>query len=171
MSKSSKSSVAPRTVNETIDTLVKHRDHLKTVAPGLAQTFDARIPCGNGICQGDLILVMGRVVPKAFAEIKPLKDPKFPYRLVNDKSDGGNHHLHAPTSGSVTILEPESWTEESLDGPVLILEPNTEVDVIHTGSGKHGPVHLSSGSSRMIVKVQYPRVWAIEARKERRARD
>ena len=161
------------TLTATIARLTAARDRFatsRTVAPGLGLAIDDRLAVGDTIAQGDLLLRRIRAMPPHPAQTITLAPGAEPYRLVRDHSDGGRHHA-VVVRGSATVMLPREWTDESLVGPAIRIDPGSVVEIVHSGTGRHGPVTITATARTIRVACEYQRVYDRELRAARRSRD
>jgi hypothetical protein len=136
-------------------TRIKNGEHDK-IGPGKPVTMSNALVAGEGVAQGDLMLIVVDSVPKGF-ELR--QEPSV--QLVPGNTVGAKHCLDS--LDGVELFYPEEWSEESLVGPVMRL--SQERTVLHP---THGAVTIPGG---MLVGCFYQREWDREVAAERRARD
>lgn len=129
------------------------------VKPGMPAAFTEACVAGDTIRQGDLYLVVVDQVPAGYVEV--IKPKAIDKQLVPGNTEGAKHCLDA--LAGVKLYRPADWTEESLDGPCLVVTKARKV--LHP---VHGPVAIPAG---MVVVCRYQREWDKEQAQERRARD
>jgi len=137
---------------------IRNGEHDK-IGPGVPVTMSNALVAGEGVAQGDLNIIVADSVPSGYVLIeKPKSQDK---QLVPGNTVGAKHCLDS--LDGVTLYRPKQWTEESLDGPCLVL--TQERTVLHP---THGAVTIPAG---MTVVCHYQREWDRELANERRARD
>lgn len=131
----------------------------ETVRPGQAFRVTEAASVGDGVWQGDLGLEIVAAVPAGYQRVsKPRAADK---QLVPGNTKGARHCLDS--LAGVQLYRPENWSEESLQGPCLVLTKARQV--LHP---THGAVSIPAG---FTVLCRYQREWDKEQAKERRARD
>lgn len=145
------------------------QQHLETVEPGQPATFTAACSVGDCIRQGDLYIIIVASVPKGYKKIKRPTD--MDRQLVPGKTEGARHCLDS--FEGVKLFRPEEWSEESLDGPCLIV--TEERKILHRKESAdsqstigHGTVTLVPGFTYVC---SYQREYDKELEKESRVRD
>jgi hypothetical protein len=137
---------------------IRNGEHDK-IGPGVPVTMSNALVAGEGVAQGDLNIIVADTVPRGYVLIEnPQSQDK---QLVPGNTVGAKHCLDS--LAGVTLYRPSQWTEESLDGPCLVL--TQERTVLHP---THGAVTIPAG---MAVVCHYQREWDRELANERRARD
>lgn len=143
------------------------QNHAKSIAngehdkigPGVPVSMSSALVAGEGVAQGDLMLIVADRVPDGYQKVS--KPNAIDKQLVPGNTVGAKHCLDA--LAGVTLYRPSNWTEESLDGPCIVT--TKERTVLHP---THGAVTIPAG---MTVVCYYQREWDREQMKERRARD
>lgn len=147
----------------TIEKLQRHAKRIasgqETVKPGMPARFTEACVPGDCIWQGDLGLEIVTAVPAGLAKLDTPKD--VDRQLVPGNTTGAKHCLDS--LDGVTLYRPENWSEESLDGPCLVLAE--ERTVTHP---VHGAVTIPAG---FIVQCHYQREFDAEQRRAVRSRD
>lgn len=147
----------------TIKRIEKHArriaDGSERVKPGQPVRFTQAASVGDTIRQGDLYLTIVEAVPKGYVKLN--KPKAVAKQLVPGNTQGARHCLDS--LDCVTLYRPKSWSEESLDGPCLVLAK--ERTILHP---THGAVTIPAG---FTVLCRYQREFDSEQRRERRARD
>lgn len=134
---------------------IANNEH-ETVKPGQPVRFTEACTEGDRIWQGDLALTIIKKIPNDY---KLADNPSN--QLVVGNTEGARHCLDS--LDGVALYLPNNWNEESLQGPVLVL--NQERTVLHP---THGNVTIPTG---FTVHCTYQREWDKEQERERRARD
>jgi hypothetical protein len=148
----------------TIERIEQHAQRIaagenETVSPGKPARFTEASTPHDGIWQGDLGLEIVKSVPDGYIRVtKPKVADK---QLVPGTTQGARHCLDSLRG--VTIYRPAEWSEESLDGPCLVL--SAERTILHP---THGSVTIPAG---FTVKCRYQREWDKEQAAARRTRD
>jgi hypothetical protein len=137
---------------------IRNGEHDK-IGPGVPVTMSNALVAGEGVAQGDLNIIVADSVPRGYVLIK--KPQSRDNQLVPGNTVGAKHCLDS--LAGVTLYRPQQWTEESLDGPCLVL--TQERTVLHP---THGAVTIPAG---MTVVCHYQREYDRELAIERRARD
>ena len=137
---------------------IRNGEHDK-IGPGVPVTISNALVAGEGVAQGDLNIIVADSVPRGYVLIK--KPQSRDNQLVPGNTVGAKHCLDS--LAGVTLYRPQQWTEESLDGPCLVL--TQERTVLHP---THGAVTIPAG---MTVVCHYQREYDRELANERRARD
>ncbi len=137
---------------------IRNGEHDK-IGPGVPVTISNALVAGEGVAQGDLNIIVADSVPRGYVLIK--KPQSRDNQLVPGNTVGAKHCLDS--LAGVTLYRPQQWTEESLDGPCLVL--TQERTVLHP---THGAVTIPAG---MTVVCHYQREYDRELAIERRARD
>lgn len=151
-------------MSTTIERITKHAKRIASgkyeqVKPGQRVRFTEAATTNDTIRQGDLYLTIVDAVPKNYAKVeKPKAADK---QLVPGNTTGARHCLDS--LAGVTLYRPEKWSEESLDGPCLVLSKARTVE-----HPIHGAVEIPAG---FTVLCRYQREFDSEQRRERRARD
>lgn len=138
--------------------VIKNGEHDK-IGPGIPVTMSAALVTGEGVAQGDLMLIVADAVPDGYVQVK--KTTTDDRQLVPGTTVGAKHCLDSMTG--VKLYRPPVWTEESLDGPCIVT--TKERTVLHP---THGAVVIPAG---MTVVCHYQREFDMEQARERRARD
>lgn len=129
------------------------------VKPGTPERFtDAAAP-GDTIRQGDLYITIVESVPEGYLLIE--KPKEVDQQMVPGNTEGAKHCLDSLKG--VTLYRPEVWTEETLEGPAIVLEE--ERTVLHP---VHGSVTIPKG---MTAVFTYQREWSKERARAIRAAD
>ncbi len=170
------------TIIEKLENHVKaQREALKVdnndaVKPGQPVSFTEASTPGDSYWQGDLLvtdrndLKMTNGTFPGFVKATPKKDESeaaFQARLsklVLGETQGARHTLRS-TEG-VTVFHPEKWNEESLVGPILVLDKNGNGATID--HPVHGSVTIPAG---FTIGLRYQREWDKYQAQQRRARD
>lgn len=137
---------------------IRNGEHDK-IGPGVPVTMSNALLPGEGVAQGDLLIIAADNVPNGYVEVK--KPGKSDLQLVPGNTVGSKHCLDA--AEGVKMYRPAQWNEESLDGPCLVLSKDRTI--LHP---THGSVTIPAG---MTVVCHYQREWDKEQAKEMRARD
>lgn len=127
-----------------------------TLRPGMPLRFSEACVENDRIWQGDLAITIVNKKPNGY---KLCKNPKL--QVVPGANLGAKHCLDS--LDGVNMYVPETWNEESLDGPYLRL--TQERTITHP---VHGDVTIPAGFS---VVCTYQREYDKEQERERRARD
>lgn len=145
-----------------IDQIQQHAqrisDGLERVSPGMPLAFTTASTPGDCIWQGDLGLIISDS-PNPPAGYKKSKNPST--QLVPGNTVGARHCLDSLEGVEMHI--PETWNEESLQGPFLKFTQDRQV--LHP---THGCVTIPAGFN---VECVYQREWDKIQAAERRARD
>ena len=147
-----------------IEQIQKHAESIKNgehekIGPGIPISMSHALVAGEGVAQGDLMLIVADCVPDGYQKAS---EPKtIDKQLVPGNTVGAKHCLDS-LSG-VSLYRPENWTEESMDGPCIVT--TKERTILHP---THGSVTIPAG---MTVVCHYQREWDREQMRERRARD
>ena len=149
--------------SSVIEKIQKHAEKIRNgehdkIGPGVPVTMSNALVAGEGVAQGDLNIIVADAVPRDYVLIEKQSNDK---QLVPGNTVGAKHCLDS-LSG-VNLYRPEKWSEESLDGPCLVL--TQERTILHP---THGAVTVPAG---MTVVCHYQREWDRELANERRARD
>lgn len=131
----------------------------ETVKPGQPFRITEAASVGDGAWQGDLGLEIVSSVPASYDRVEKLKANDK--QLVPGSTQGSKHCLDSLRG--VQVFRPKDWSEESLDGPCLVLAE--ERTILHP---THGAVTIPAG---FTVLCRYQREWDKEQAKERRSRD
>jgi hypothetical protein len=171
--------------NTIIEKMEKHvkaqREALKVdnndaVKPGQPVSFTEASTPGDAYWQGDLLIIdrndlaMENGTFPGFSEATRKKDESegaFNMRLtklVLGETQGARHTLRS-TEG-VKVFHPENWNDESLVGPILVLDKNGNGATID--HPVHGSVSIPAG---FTVALTYQREWDKYQAQQRRARD
>jgi hypothetical protein len=147
-----------------IEQLQQHADRIRNgdhdkIGPGIPVTMSTALVAGEGVAQGDLMLIVVDAVPRGFKEVSKPEDKDR--QLVPGNTEGAKHCLSSLQG--VQIYHPPQWTAESLEGPVLVTK--AAVTVQHP---THGAVEIPAG---MTVGCFYQREFDAEQQRERRAAD
>lgn len=149
---------------QTIERIEKHARRIASredekVQPGMPASFTEAASVGDFGWQGDLKLIVVDVVPTGYVKIaKPKAADK---QLVPGNTEGAKHCLDS--LDGVTLYRPKEWSDESLDGPCLVLTKARKI--LHP---THGHVTIPAG---MTILCRYQREWDKELAQELRARD
>lgn len=155
-------------VMERMESKVKRMKEGKDdVRPGQPASFTEASSPGDFGWQGDL-----KIIVLATNGEKVSVTPTSPYaivarpkkvdmQLVPGNTTGAKHCLDSLKG--VKILRPMNWSEESTEGPILILKQTRTI--LHP---THGPVTIPAG---FTVRLIYQREFDRELRKARRAID
>lgn len=138
--------------------LIKNGEHDK-IGPGIPLTISTALKSGEGVAQGDLMLIVADSVPLGYGRIKRPK--KLDMQLVPGNTVGAKHCLDSLKG--VTLYRPANWNSESMDGPCIVT--TVERTVLHP---THGAVTIPAG---MTIVCHYQREFDAEQKRERRARD
>lgn len=139
-------------------TKIQNGEHDR-IGPGFPVTMSRALEVGEGVAQGDLNIIIVESIPKHYHRVdRPTQQDR---QLVPGNTIGAKHCLDSLEG--VEIYRPEQWSDESLDGPCLIV--HQERSILHP---IHGTVTIPAG---MTVGCFYQREWDKELAKERRARD
>lgn len=150
--------------SSVIENIQKHAEKIRNgehdkIGPGVPVTMSIALMANEGVAQGDLNIIVADKVPERYVRIEnPSGSDK---QLVPGNTVGAKHCLDS--LDGVTLYRPQRWTEESLDGPCLVL--TQERTILHP---THGAVTVPAG---MTVVCHYQREWDRELANERRARD
>ena len=151
-------------------------DNNDSVKPGQPVSFTEASTPGDSYWQGDLLVIdrcdlkMTNDTFPGFAKATPKKDESqvdFNARLtklVLGETQGARHTLRSIEG--VTVYHPENWTEESLVGPILVLDKNGNGATID--HPVHGSITIPAG---FTVGLRYQREWDKFQAQQRRARD
>ena len=150
--------------SSVIEKIQKHAEQIRNgehdkIGPGVPVTMSNALVAGEGVAQGDLNIIVADAVPSDYLLIK--KPSAQDKQLVPGNTVGAKHCLDSLRG--VKLYRPRVWTEESLDGPCLVL--TQERTILHP---THGAVTVPAG---MTVVCHYQREYDRELQKERRARD
>jgi len=132
------------------------------VKPGTPTRFTEASTVNDRIWQGDLAITIKSVVPKSYRLISSNEFIKLNNNQMVHGSNQGSKHCIDSFDG-VEMYIPNSWNEESLQGPFLIL--TKERTITHP---KHGDVTIPAN---FCVQITYQREYDEEQKRERRARD
>ncbi len=162
------------TALESIQTVKDHAENLKNgkerVQPGDPYTISSAAQSGEGVWQGDLGIRIvdspdyyGFKISK-YKKVKKLDDSHR--KLVPGDTDGAKHHLDS-IDGVEMWLPEDFYTNPDIEtGPIIrISEPRS---VVHTGSGRHGTVHLDPIH---CYQFTYQQIYDQFANRTRRSRD
>lgn len=150
-------------------------DNNDAVKPGQPFAFTEASTPGDAVWQGDLLVKIdspkmenGTFVGFVKAEQKDKESlTEFNARLtklVLGETQGARHILRS-TEG-VTVYHPVTWNEESLVGPILVLDKDGNGATID--HPVHGSVTIPAG---FTVALRYQREWDKYQAQQRRARD
>lgn len=147
-----------------IEQLQQHADRIRNgehdkIGPGVPIAMSRALVAGEGVAQGDLMLIVVDAVPKGF---KKVSSPNEKARQLVPGNTAGAKHCLSSLQG-VTIYHPPHFNDESLEGPVLVT--HKAVTVQHP---THGAVEIPAG---MVVGCFYQREYDAELQRERRAAD
>lgn len=146
---------------ETIEqhaAVIRNGEHDK-IGPGKPITMSRALVVGEGVAQGDLMLIVADGVPDGY---KRISRPKaIDKQLVQGNTHGAKHCLDS--LAGVKMWRPENWNSESIDGPYLQFTQDRQV--LHP---THGTVHIPAG---MSVTCYYQREYDQEMKRERRTAD
>jgi len=137
---------------------IKNGQHDK-IGPGVPLTISRALTAGEGVAQGDLMLIVADKIPDGYERIKRPKE--IDKQLVPGNTVGAKHCLDSTVG--VKLYRPANWTEASMDGPCIVT--TKERTVLHP---THGAVVIPAD---MIVVCYYQREFDAEQQRERRARD
>ncbi len=141
---------------DAIKQLMNHIE-VEEVRAGQPLRFSEACTTNDRIWQGDLALtITDGSIPDTH-----VKADKPTVQLVKGNTIGARHCLDSLEG--VDMYVPTEWTEESLVGPILVM--NKERSVVHP---IHGDVTVPAGFS---VSCTYQREYDEEQKRERRARD
>ncbi len=132
------------------------RNELENVRPGMPLRFTEACSVNDRIWQGDLAITIANEVPSNYKKVQNVTK-----QLVPGTTMGSQHCLDS--LDGVTMYLPQTWNEESLDGPYLVL--SKERTITHP---VHGDVTIPAGFE---VQITYQREYNKELEKEMRARD
>lgn len=138
--------------------VIKNGEHDK-IGPGVPLVMSRALMAGDGVAQGDLMLIVADKIPDEYQRIKGPK--AIDKQLVPGNTVGAKHCLDSMVG--VKIYRPTNWTEASMDGPCIVT--TKERTVLHP---THGAVVIPAG---MTVVCYYQREFDAEQKRERRARD
>lgn len=145
-------------IEEIVAYANKVKNHeCENVYPGMAIRFTEASTVNDRIWQGDLALTITDSIPEGYKKVSK----GFTGQLVHGNNQGAKHCLK--TLDGVDVYIHDSWNQESLDGPCLVV--NKECTIIHP---VHGHVTIPAG---FIVNCSYQRELDTELARERRARD
>lgn len=147
-------------IKEHVEKIAKG-EHEK-VRPGMPQAFNGAHTVEDCGSQGDLDITIIDKVPTGYKLVEKIEEKHL--QLVPGNHIGARHCLDT-TKGYKMYLPEATMTEESLEGPVLVLDADADVTVVHP---THGNVKLFGGQS---YQVTYQRNWDTEKKKERRSLD
>ena len=149
---------------QTIERIEEHARRIaarqdEKVQPGMPAAFTEAASAGDFGWQGDLKLIVVAAVPAGYAQVKQPK--AIDRQLVPGNTEGAKHCLDSLEG--VTLYRPQQWSEESLDGPCLVL--TQERKILHP---THGHVTIPAG---LTILCRYQREWDREQQRERRSQD
>lgn len=137
---------------------IRNGEHDK-IGPGVPLRLSSALLVGEGVAQGDLMLIVDDGAPVGYVRIS--KPKAIDKQLVPGNTVGAKHCLDS--LAGVKLYRPANWSEESMDGPCIVT--TKERTVLHP---THGAVTIPAG---MTVVCHYQREFDAEQRRERRARD
>lgn len=148
----------------TVEKIQAHAESIadgthESIHPGMAFRFSEASTSGDGVWQGDLGIEIVSEVPKEYVRVAKTK--AIDRKLVPGATEGSRHELDSLKG--VKIYRPETWNEESLQGPCLVF--TQERVITHP---KHGHVTIPDG---FTVLLRYQREFDKELQQERRTRD
>lgn len=147
-----------------IEQIEKHAERIRSgehdkIGPGIPLRMSDALSVGEGVAQGDLMLIVANAIPSGYVRIT--SPNAIDKQLVPGNTVGAKHCLDS--LAGVKLYRPAEWTEESIDGPCIVT--TKERTVLHP---THGAVKIPAG---MTVVCHYQREFDAEQRRERRARD
>jgi len=149
-----------------IEMIEQHAENIRNgldekVKPGMDAYFTEACVEGEGIWQGDLLLVIaGDTLGEGFGKNHAQEDN---HQLVPGETVGSRHCLE--NLDGIEVFYPKEWNEDSLIGPYFTVAKGTTAIVTHP---THGNVHIPGGFN---IQCYYQKEQDREQEKVRRALD